>query len=116
MSFATRSGLRLGLAATGLAGLSLTACAGSPAPRTVERRVLVQLVQPSADAAAVSAAATRHARVPVSHAAAASPAWHALALRCESTDECEAAIERLRAARSIYAAVELEGRRQKNAP
>ena len=116
MSFAARSGVFASLTATGLvAGLSLGACAGSGAAvgAPVDVRVLVQLVRPSADAAAISAAASRHAQVPVTYAAAASPAWHALALRCGSAAECEAAIARLRSAVSTYSAVELEGRKQK---
>jgi hypothetical protein len=117
MSFATRSGVLASLTATGLAaGLSLTACATPAGPERVDARVLVHLVQPSADAAAISATAARQAGVPVTYAAAASPAWHALALHCDSRAQCEAAVERLRSAGSIYASVELEGRRQKTTP
>jgi hypothetical protein len=76
-------------------------------------RVLVQLVHPSEDAAAISAAASRHAEVPVTHAAATSPTWHALTLRCASAADCDAAIARLRGAGTTYTAVEVDGRRQK---
>lgn len=116
MSSAARSGVFASLTATGLAaGLTLSACAGSGAAVSgpVDVRVLVQLVHPSADAATISAAASRHAQLPVTYAAAASPSWHALALRCGSAAECEAAIARLRGAASTYSAVELDGRRQK---
>jgi hypothetical protein len=120
MSFAARSGVRSSLTVAGLvAGVSLGACAASSgssgsAP-AVDVRVLVRLVEPSTDAAAISAAATRHARVPVTYAAATSPSWHALALHCESAAQCDAALVRLRAAASTYSAVEIEGRRQKAA-
>ncbi len=105
------------LTASGLvAGVSLAACAGSgPSPRAVpvDVRVLVRLVQPSADTRAISAAASQQARVPVTYAAAASPTLHALALHCESAAQCETAIKRLRSASAVYAAVEIEGRKQK---
>jgi hypothetical protein len=119
MSHAIRSGVLASLTATGLAaGLSLSACAsaGTGGARPADVRVLVRLVQPSEDAAAISAAASRLAEVPVTYAAAASPAWHALALHCDSAAQCEAAIERLRRAGATYASVELEGRRRKAGP
>jgi hypothetical protein len=108
------------LSASGLvAGLSLAACAGTvPSPRAtaVDVRVLVRLVQPSADSRAISAAASQQARVPVTYAAAASPTLHALSLHCDSAAQCETAIERLRSAGAVYAAVEIEGRKQKATP
>jgi hypothetical protein len=116
MSFAARSGVFASLTASGIvAGVSLGACAGSGAAvgAPVEVRVLVQLVRPSADAAAISAEASRQAQVPVAYAAATSPAWHALVLRCGSAAACEAAIGRLRGAASTYSAVELDGRRHR---
>ena len=116
MSFAARSGVFASLTASGIvAGASLSACAGAGAAvgAPVDVRVLVQLVSPSADAAAISATASRLGQVPVAYAAAVSPVWHALALRCHSGAECEAAIGRLRGAASTYSAVELDGRRHK---
>ncbi len=116
MSFAIRSGMLASLTASGLvSGISLAACAGAgPGPGTpaVDLRVLVRLVQPSADAAAISAAASQQARVPVTYAAAASPTLHALALHCQSAAQCETAIGRLRSAGGVYAAVEIEGRKK----
>lgn len=108
------------LTASGLvAGVSLAACAGpAPSPRMAANdvRVLVRLVQPSSDSRAISAAASQQARVPVTHAAAASPTLHALALHCDSAAQCDSAIERLRNASAVYAAVEIEGRKQKATP
>ena len=118
MSLAERSGVLASLVAAGLAsGVALGACAAMPsAAAPHELRVLVRLVQPSTDAAAISAAAARHAEVPVTYAAAISPTWHALSLRCDQPGQCEAALERLRGASTAYAAVDLDGRREKTTP
>ncbi|HEY2561016.1 MAG TPA: hypothetical protein VGI48_15020 [Caldimonas sp.] len=78
-------------------------------------RVMVKLVHGSDDAAAIGAEATRIAGVNVSYAAATSPLWHALALHCASAAECDAAIARLRAAATVYQAVEIEGRKTRSA-
>jgi len=111
MRFVTRPVLA-SLTAAGLAaGASLAACAvaGTPA---VGVRVLVRLVEPSADAAAIGALASRHAGVPVTYAAAAGPAVHALALQCGSAAQCDLAVARLRDAGTVYASVEIEGRKK----
>jgi hypothetical protein len=114
MSFVSRSGVLASLTATGFAaGASLAACAGAGGSVPAGLRVLVQLATPSDDAAAIAAAASRQAGVPVTYAAAASPAWHALALHCDSAVRCAAAVDRLRSAPAIYASVEIEGRKQK---
>jgi hypothetical protein len=98
---------------------SLAGC-GAPARDDVAAdarplRVMVRLVRSSEDAAAIAAEATRVAGVPVTHAAAASATWHALALHCASTAECDAAITRLRAAGNLYQTVEIEGRKTRAA-
>ena len=93
---------------------ALGSCAATPDPASgapVEARVLVKLVRPAEDAAAISSEATRHAGVPVTYMAATSPSWHALALHCASAPQCDAAIERLRAASAVYQAVEIDGRK-----
>jgi len=46
----------------------------------------------------------------VNYAAAASSTWHALVLRCAGA-QCDAAIARLRAADTLYQAVEIDGRK-----
>jgi len=73
-------------------------------------RVMVKLAHASADANAIAGEAARVAGVPVTYAAAASPTWHALALHCAGAG-CDAAIARLRAAGSVYQAVEIDGRK-----
>ena len=73
-------------------------------------RVMVKLARASEDANAIAAEAARVAGVPVNYAAAASPTWHALVLRCAAA-QCDAAIARLRAADTLYQAVEIEGRK-----
>jgi hypothetical protein len=90
---------------------ALAACA---APREADGaaplRVMVKLARASEDANAIAAEAARVAGVPVNYAAAASPTWHVLVLRCAAA-QCDAAIARLRAADTLYQAVEIEGRK-----
>ncbi len=95
---------------------ALTSCA-APAPKELAAqlaplRVMVKLVRPAEDAASIGAEATRVAGVPVTYAAATSLAWHALYLHCTGGGQCEEAIARLRAAGSIYQAVEIDGRKK----
>ena len=71
---------------------------------------MVKLARGSEDASAIAAEASRVAGVPVSYAAATSSTWHALCLHCAGA-ECDAAIARLRAAGTIYQAVEIDGRK-----
>jgi hypothetical protein len=107
------NGLPRVLAGAALAS-ALAACAALANPSAaagVETRVMVKLVRPAEDAAAISAEASRHAGVPVTYAAATSASWHALALHCASAAQCEAAIARLRAAGAVYQTVEIEGRK-----
>jgi hypothetical protein len=115
----TKTRPRWGAAAFVLAG-ALAACAdGAPrqaaAAEQPPLRVMVKLVRGSADGQAISAEASRIAGIPVSYAAATSPAWHALALHCTSTVECDAALARLRAASATYEAVEIDSRKTRSA-
>ena len=97
---------------------SLSAC-GSPHEATADAappvRVMVKLVRSSTDPAAIAAEATRVAGVPATYAAATSPTWHALSLRCADSRRCETAIARLRAATAIYDTVEFDGRKTPSA-
>ena len=105
------NGLPRALAGVALA-TALAACAAPVDPAGgVEVRVIVKLVQPSENGAAISAEASRQAGIAVSYAAATSPSWHALSLHCATASQCEAAIARLRAASAVYQAVELDGRK-----
>jgi len=98
---------------------ALAACA-VPAPNDLAAeaaplRVMVKLVRPSEDTAAIAGEATRVAGVPVTYAAATSASWHALALHCASAAECDAAVRRLRGAGATYQTVEIEGRKSRSA-
>jgi hypothetical protein len=110
------SGVAAAVAGCALAA-ALTACVAAqppvagPASEAAPLRVMVKLVHGSDDRAAIGAEATRIAGVNVSYAAATSPLWHALALHCVSAAECDAAVARLRAAATVYQAVEIEGRK-----
>jgi hypothetical protein len=64
----------------------------------------------SEDTTAIAAEAARVAGVPVTYAAATSATWHALFLHCAGP-RCDAAIARLRAADTVYQAVELDRRK-----
>jgi hypothetical protein len=115
----TTSGVASAAAACVLA-TSLVACAApreaaSPASSAsaaaAPLRVMVKLVRGSADAMAIATEASGVAGVPVSYAAATTLTWHALTLHCASAAQCDAAIARLRAAGTIYQAVEIDGRK-----
>jgi hypothetical protein len=119
---ALRSRLAVSFAAAALAAGTLSACAApadgmsSPAPQVgAGLRVLVKLVQPSDDLAAIAAEAGRRAGVPARHAATVSANWHALELQCPDAAACEAALQRLRQAGTVYQSVEIDGRKHRTA-
>ena len=101
-------------AAVAATSFAFIACAVPAAAATpgVDARVLVKLLQPSEDAAAIAAEATRQAGVPVDYAASVSTVWHALFLHCPDAAACDAAIARLRQSGS-YVVVEPDGRKQR---
>ena len=107
----TTSGVASAAAACVLAS-ALAACAAprEAASSAASLRVMVKLARSSEDANAIAAEASRVAGVPVSYAAATSSTWHALFLHCAGSG-CDAAIARLRAAATIYQAVEIDGRK-----
>lgn len=112
MVFPTTSGAASTAAACALA-CALAACAApreATAEGAVPLRVRVQLARASEDANAIAAQAARVAGVPVTYAAATSSTWHALTLHCAGAG-CDAAIARLRAADTLYQAVEIDGRK-----
>jgi len=112
MVFLTTSRAASTAAACVLAG-TLAACAApheAAADGAASLRVMVKLARASEDASAIASEAARVAGVPVNYAAAAGPTWHALVLRCAGA-QCDAAIARLRAADSLYQAVEIDGRK-----
>lgn len=102
----------------------LAACAAVPAgdlPHDLPDaapglRVLVKLAAPTTDGGAVAAEAARWADVPVRYAAAISPQWHAVNLRCRDDTSCAAAFEKLRRAGGTYLAVERDDRKRAPKP
>lgn len=99
----------------GVSALATMAACATPtgdAQASGETRVLVKLVQPSTDTAAITRAVEQAARVPARYVASTSPQWHALALRCGSSDACEAALDRLRAERATFEAAQRDERRR----
>ena len=120
MILPTRRGTCAPAAAACVFAGALAACVGPSPDRVVAAqatplRVLVKLVRPSEDAAAIGAEATRVAGVPVTYAAATSASWHALALHCAKGAACDAALGRMRAAVEVYQAVEIDGRKARSA-
>lgn len=103
-----------------LAALLLNACAATASEQLPAKspglRVIVRLVQPSDDAAAIEQQAAQVARVPVRYAAAAGGNWHAIVLACSGETDCHAALQRLRDHPSLYAEVERDGRRKRARP
>jgi hypothetical protein len=108
-----RALLALPLAAVAAAG-ALSACAApaGAAGGPVEVRLMVKLTKPSDDKAGIAAEVSRVAGVPAGYGSLVSASWHALVLRCSDASACDAAIDRLRQARSSFEAIELEGRKR----
>jgi len=104
----------LGWALSLSALVTMTACATPTGDEQAsgETRVLIKLVQPSTDMAAITRAVEQTARVPARYAASTSPQWHAFALRCGAPDDCDAALERLRAERATFQAAQRDERRR----
>jgi hypothetical protein len=103
-----------GCALGGVAVACLSACSTPAAPidAGAESRILVKLVHPASDPAAIAREVARAAGVPARYVASTSPQWHALALRCGAPRDCEAALGRLRADRALVEAVQGDERRR----
>lgn len=102
------AGGRLAVLVSACAALTLSACA---AMATVsEMRILVTLLQPATDGAAIARDAEQAAGVPVRYLSAVGPLQHALALSCRAPAGCETALQALRA-QQRFAEVTLDGRR-----
>ena len=113
MVFSTTTSRAASSAAACVFACALAACAApreAAADGAAPLRVLVKLARAAGAANAIAAEAARVAGVPVTYAAASSPVWHALVLRCTGA-QCDAAIARLRAADTVYQAVEIDGRK-----
>lgn len=90
----------------------VAACANESTAAQSPLRLIVKLAQPSEDGAAIARQVSRSAGVPARYLAATSAAWHAVALDCDSARACEAALERLRADRRNFEAVERDDRKR----
>lgn len=88
------------------------ACAGA-APAS-ELRIVVELVASTDDGTAVAREVSRVAQLPARHLAAVSASRHALALACGDAVACERGLQRLRAAASRFASVEIDARRTRH--
>lgn len=113
MVFSTTTSRAASSAAACVFACALAACAApreAAADGAAPLRVMVKLARASEDANAIAVEAARVAGVAVTYAAASSPVWHALVLRCTGA-QCDAAIARLRAADTVYQAVEIDGRK-----
>ena len=113
MVFPTMTSTVASAAAACVLASALAACAAPgevAADGAAPLRVLVKLTRASEDASAIAAEAARIAGVPVTYAAATSATWHALSPHCAGA-RCDAAIARLRAADTLYQAVEIDGRK-----
>jgi len=119
----TMSCMKTALAALGVASMAaIAACASTTSPpdataaATAEARVLVKLVRPSSDGAAIARAASAAAGVPARYLASAGTQWHALALRCGSADGCDAAMQRLRSDAATFEAVQRDELKRPSVP
>ncbi len=74
--------------------------------------VLVQLVRPSSDAAAVTVLVSEAAGRPARYVAASSTTWHSLYLRCDGPADCDAVLQRLSADTGRIAAVQRDQRKR----
>ena len=91
--------------------LALAACA-NPSEPAGEVRVLVQVTQPLDDAARIVDDAARSSGKSVRYVASSGSGWHALSLGCAGADDCEAAVQRLRADRRHFIAVQRDERKR----
>ena len=87
----------------------LAGCAAEP-PSPM--RLMIKLAQPLDDAASITRLVSSRAGVPARYVAASSASWHAVALECGGPGACEAALQRLRAERSVFEAVERDERKR----
>ena len=95
-----------------LSGVLVAACAAEPLVGSGPLRLLVKLAQPSDDAAQIARFASQGAGVSARYLAATSGLWHAVVIECNSPRECNAALERLRADRTHFEAVERDERKR----
>lgn len=94
-----------------LAIVAVSACAATPAP-SAGLRVLVQLARPLGDAGRIAEAAAHGSGKVATYLAASGGDWHALNLSCSDADDCEAALQRLRADRGRFLAVQRDERKR----
>ncbi len=108
------------LIASLLTGGVAVAVAGPDSAAAQPLRLLVKLAHPLAEPpldqpADIARLASDAAGLPVAYGAAAGADWHALRLSCIPA-ECDAAVRRLQAAKSLFAHVERDERRRRHSP
>ncbi len=102
----------LPLAATSLALLALGACAAEPAAPPIGMAVMVKLAQPGADATAIATMVSDTTARPARYQSATSQQWHAVAVACRGTADCELALRRLREDTTHFEAVQRDERKR----
>ena len=95
-----------------LCSVLVAACANESTAPQSPMRLIVKLAQPTEDGAAIARRVSQSAGVPARYLAATSAAWHAVALECDGAAACETALERLRADRRHFDAVERDERKR----
>ena len=95
-----------------LCSVLVGACANEATAPQSTMRLIVKIIQPSEDGAAIAGLVSRSAGVPARYLTATSAAWHAVALECDGARACEAALKRLRADRRHFEAIERDERKR----
>ena len=89
----------------------IAGCAAAQAPSAGEMRVLVKTVQPGGEPGAIAALAAQVSGHAARYVGASGGDWHALASACSGPDDCDAALRRLAADGTRFAAAQRDGRK-----
>jgi len=91
----------------------LAGLAGCAAPHAEpEFRVVVKLVRPSSDSAAIERLVASRAGVGARYAGSISLVWHTISLQCGAAAECETALQRLQADKVAFEVVQRDERKR----
>jgi hypothetical protein len=100
----------------GVAACAAPDAAVATATPPSEARLLVKLAHPASDGAAIAREVGASAGVPARYLSSSSAQWHVVVLRCASSAECDAAVQRLRADTARIEAVQPDQRMRPAAP